>query len=157
MSLILTKAYKGCDILLWKIKIELADLKAKEIKLVHVITELKNKSYSWNCQGFNKPEFHASKTLSHRQRTNDIIIFYNIDDSVESTILSYGPGISCDTDLREEPEDIKVLLYKQDIHKTLGEQKISKCRLWSAVLLLIFNSSRRLHLKHKAKFCWLRN
>ena len=83
-----TETRKIRDILLWKIKAQLADLKVKEIELVHTVTGLEQKAAAAEIfRSSDEPESERIKTLSHQQETSSILIFVDVSKSEESRTL----------------------------------------------------------------------
>ena len=121
---------KYCDILLWKMKVELADLKVREMALVHTIAELEQEAAAAEIvRGSDGPESEASKTLSHGRGTSSITIFVDVNESEESRTLSRRPGISGDGDCREGSEETRTLSHGRDMSEASDKQETSKYRV----------------------------
>lgn len=120
------EACKSRDILLWRMKVELADLKVRKMELVHLIAELEQEPAAAEIiRGSDEPESEASKTLSHGRGTSGIPIFVDVDKSVESRTLS-RLGISGDADRREGSEETITLPHGRDMSGASDGREISK-------------------------------
>ena len=111
-------------------KVELADLKVREIELVHTIAELEQEAAAAEIvRGSDRPESETSKTLSHGRGTSGITIFVDVDESEESRTLSRGLGISGDGDCREESEETRTLSHRRDMSEASDTRETSKYRV----------------------------
>jgi len=111
-------------------KVELADLKVREMELVHTIAELEQEvAVAEIVRGSNRPESEASKTLSHGRGTSSITIFVDVNESEESRTLSRRPGISGDGDCREGSEETRTLSHGRDMSEASDKQETSKYRV----------------------------
>jgi hypothetical protein len=120
-------------------KVELADLKVREMELVHVIAELEQEAAAAEIiRGSDGPESEASKTLSHGRGTSDITIFVDVDKSEESRTLSQL-GLSGDADRREGSEETRTLSHRRDMSEASDGREISKYRVVACHMSLISN------------------
>ena len=134
------EARKRRDILLWKIKVELAGLKVREIELVRAVARLEQEIAAAEIiRGSDGPESEASKTLSHQREICGITIFTYADEPEESKTLSRGPGKSGDGNWQEGSEETRTLSRGRDLSEASDELKISKYRVMPVVLLLTSN------------------
>lgn len=127
------------DILLWKMKVELADLKVKEMELVHTIAELEQDVAAPEIvRGSNAPDSEASKTLSRQRETSSITMFADVDKAEEGRTLSRRPGISGDEDCREGSKT-RTLSHGRDLSEALDGREMSKYRVVASRTSLISN------------------
>jgi hypothetical protein len=131
---------KHRDILLWKSKVELADLEARAMELVHTIAKLEQEAAAAEIvRGPDRPTSETSKTLSHGRGTSSITIFIDVDESERSRTPSRGLRISGDGDCREGSEETRTLSHGRDMSEASDKWQTSKCRYGPAVSLLTSN------------------
>jgi hypothetical protein len=108
-------------------KVELADVRAREKELILIIKELEIESaVAEIVRGSNILELEASKTLSYGQGTSVVTILVDVDGSKKSRTLSHRPGTNGDVDCLEGSEETRTLSYGWDLSNASSHREISK-------------------------------